>query len=233
MLGKGGSVMNSKKHITRKRLVLAAIIAGGLAVLFMGPYFINKAFLAETADWNVKFTAGETLQYYGLILGGLVTGIAIITTIHLNNVNRYKDWQRQQFERTYAIYHKLPEILTKLELSAVHVQYAVRLEDEKLIEALDVMKKSDNVLREHHYKHDIYYSREIEASLKKILEVSTKCEDSVEHYLLDEKNKDTDLEKSGKAMEDAFDEFRESIKNTKSDILAEINQFVSVYDNMV
>jgi len=224
--------MNSKKHIMRKRLILAAIIAGGMAILFMGPYFINKAFLAETADWNVKFTAGETLQYYGLILGGLVTGIAIITTIHLNNVNRYKDWQRQQFERTYAIYHKLPEILTKLELSAVHVQYSVQLEDEKLLEALDVMKKSDNVLREHHYKHDIYYSREIEASLQQILEVSTKCEDSVEHYLLDEKNNDKDLDDTRTAMESAFNEFRECIKNVKSDIMKEINQFVSVFDNM-
>jgi len=213
-------------------LILAAIIAGGLAVLFMGPYFINKAFLAETADWNVKFSAGETLQYYGLILGGLVTGIAIITTIHLNNVNRYKDWQRQQFERTYAIYHKLPEILTKLELAAIHVQYAVRLEDEKLIEALDVMKKSEDILREHHYKHDIYYSKEIEASLQKILDVSTKCEKSVEGYLLDEKSNGKDPVAARTTMEEAFDEFRESIKNTKSDIVTEINQFVSVFDNI-
>jgi len=224
--------VNSKKHITRKRLILAAIIAGGMAILFMGPYFINKAFLAETADWNVKFTAGETLQYYGLILGGLVTGIAIITTIHLNNVNRYKDWQRSQFERTYAIYHKLPEILTKLELAAVHVQYAVRLEDDKLIEALDVMKKSDNVLREHHYKHDVFYSRAIEASLQKILGVSTKCEDSVEHYLLGEKNNDKDIDGARTEMESTFDEFREAIKTAKSDIMAEINQFVSVFDNL-
>ena len=223
--------MNNKKRLNRKRWILAAIIIGGIAILFMGPFFINQAFLLERTDWNVKFTAGETLQYYGLILGGLVTGIAVITTVHLNNVNRYKDWQRQQFERTYTIYHKLPEILTKLELAALHVQYSVTLEDDKLMRALDVMKESENILREHHYKNDIYYSKEIEATLKQILEVSQKCAGSVELYLLDEKDKDKGIDDARQAMEAAFGEFRDTIKKAKGEIATEINQFVSVHDN--
>jgi len=223
--------MNNKKRLNRKRWILAAIIIGGIAILFMGPFFINQAFLLERTDWNVKFSAGETLQYYGLILGGLVTGIAVITTVHLNNVNRYKDWQRQQFERTYTIYHKLPEILTKLELAALHVQYSVTLEDDKLMRALDVMKESENILREHHYKNDIYYSKEIEATLKQILEVSQKCAGSVELYLLDEKDKDKGIDDARQAMEAAFGEFRDTIKKAKGEIATEINQFVSVHDN--
>jgi len=222
--------MDHKKQHRRKWVIWAVIIAAFVGVLLAGPVFINYIFIAEEINWNISFTAGETLQYYGLILGGLVTGIAIITTVHLNNVNRLKDWQRQQFERTYKVYHKLPDILTKLELAAIHVQYALRLEKEKLTEALDVMKKSESVLREHHYKNDVFYSREIEASLKNVLAVSASCEDSIEKYLTDIKGEEKDLGNARKAMEEAFSEFRAEITKTKEEIIDEINRFVSTYD---
>jgi len=225
--------MNHNKRHIRKWVIWAVIIVAFVGVLLAGPVFINYIFIAEEINWNISFTAGETLQYYGLILGGLVTGIAIITTVHLNNVNRLKDRQREQFERAYKVYHKLPDILTKLELAAIHVQYALRLEEEKLIEALDVMKKSESVLRERHYKNDVFYSKEIEASLKKILEASTTCEESVEKYLSDEKGEDKVSGNDLKAMEDAFTEFRNELGKTKEEIIGEINQFVSAYDNLV
>ena len=222
--------MDHKKRHIRKWLIWAVIVAGFLAVLFAGPVIINYIFIAEEINWNISFTAGETLQYYGLILGGLVTGIAIITTVHLNNVNRLKDRQREQFERAYKVYHKLPGILTKLELAAIHVQYALRLEKEKLIESLDVMKESEGVLREHHYKNDVFYSREIEASLKNVLAVSSSCEDSIEKYLADIKGEGKDLGSARKEMEEAFSKFRAEITKTKEEIIDEINRFVSTYD---
>ena len=224
--------MDHKKRHIRKWLIWAVIVAGFLAVLFAGPVIINYIFIAEEINWNISFTAGETLQYYGLILGGLVTGIAIITTVHLNNVNRLKDRQREQFERAYKVYHKLPGILTKLELAAIHVQYALRLEEEKIIESLDVMKESESVLREHHYKNDVFYSKEIEASLKSVLAVSSACEESVEKYLMDIKNRVKDLDGARKAMEESYTGFRDEISKTKETILGEINQFVSAYDRL-
>jgi len=224
--------MSHKKQHVKKWVIWAVIIAAFVGVLLAGPIFINYIFIAEEINWNISFTPGETLQYYGLILGGLVTGIAIITTVHLNSVNRLKDKQREQFERAYKIYHKLPDVLTKLELAAVHVRYALRLEEEKLIEAFDVMKESESALREHHYKNDVFYSREIEDSLKDVLSVSSACEESVEKYLADLKSNDKDLESARSAMEEAFAGFRDGIVKAKEEISGEINKFVSVYDNL-
>ena len=216
----------------KKWILITILTVFGLIFLIMGPLVINYVFLAETMSWdfNLSFTAGEMLQYYGAILGGLVTCFAIITTVHINNKNRKLDGQRQQFERTYAIYHKLPEILAKLELAAIHVQYSVQLHEEKLIETLETMKESESVLREQHYTNDRYYSKDIETLLKKIIVISVKCQENVERYLQDMKIEGKDLTPAYNIMEDAFIELRESIKSAKSEIMAEINQFVSVYD---
>ena len=224
--------MKHKKQHVKKWVIWAVIIAAFVGVLLAGPVFINYIFLAEEINWNISFTAGETLQYYGLILGGLVTGIAIITTVHLNNVNRLNDWQRQQFERTYKVYHKLPDMITKLELATIHVQYAVDLKNEKLVEALDVMKESENILKEHHYRNDAFYSKEVEASLKKILTFSSTCEESVEKYLSCVRDNSDDIGDARAEMEKTFAGFREELANARDEIAAEINRFVSVYENL-
>jgi hypothetical protein len=192
-------------------------------------------FITETTGWdiNLAFSAGDMLQYYGAVLGGIVTCFAIITTVHINSNNRKYDWQRQKFERAYAIYHKLPDILTKLEMAAVHVQYSVHLPEEKLIETFDTMKESENVLREYHFANGTFYSKEIESLLKRLLAASGKCQESVESYFRDEIDVEKDESIAHKAMEDAFIELRELIINTKSKIMSEINQFISVYDDNI
>jgi len=203
-----------------------------LIFLFTGPLAINYIFCAETTGWNFKltFSAGEMLQYYGAVLSGLITCFAIITTVRINNKNRKQDLQRQQFERTYAVYHKLPEILAKLELTAIHVQYSVNLKEDKLIETLETMKESESILREHHYANDAHYKSGIESLLKKIISISVKCQENVEHYLQDKQIEWKDSSAAHRAMEEAFAELRESITDAKSVITAEINQFVSVYE---
>ena len=227
------------KSFVRKTVYLVArwilLIIGifvGLIILLSGPLVINHMFLSETSGWwnyDLAYSAGEMLQYYGAVLGGLVMCFAIITTIHINNKNRRQDMQRQQFERNYALYHKLPEILTKLELAAIHVQYSVSMYEDRLMNTLDTMKESENMLREHHFTNDIYYSDEIESLLKEILIISERCGENVELYLHDKKIEEEDLKIVHKTMEDAFIELRESIKNAKIKIMAEINQFVTKF----
>ena len=224
--------MRRVRRFLIKWMLLTIIVVIGVVFFFAGPLIINYLFLTETIGWdfNLAFSAGEMLQYYGAISGGLVTCFAIITTIHINNKNRRQDIKRQQFERTYALYHKLPEILTKLELAAIHVQYSIHLHKEILIETLDTMKESESTLRENSFTKDAYYSKRIDALLKKIIAASVKCQENVEHYLQDRKDEEQPPDSDHKALEDAFLELRESIKDARSEIMAEINQFVSVYD---
>ena len=220
-------------RIIRKSILITIGTVVGLVFLVSGPIVINYMFITETTGWDfdLAFSAGEMLQYYGAVLGGIVTCFAIITTINVNNKNRKQDLQRQQFERAYAIYHKLPEILAKLETAAIHVQYSVHMKEEKLIETLDTMKESESVLREYRYENDRHYSKEIEALLQKILAASGKCQESVENYFIGERSEGKVPVASHKAMEDAFIELRESIKKARSKIEAEINQFISIYNH--
>jgi len=219
-------------RLIKKWLLLFVGIILGFTFLLIGPIAINYVFVTETIGWdiNLTFTAGEMLQYFGAVLGGIVTCFAIITTIHINNKNRKQDWRRQQFERTYAIYHKLPEILAKLEIAAIHVQYSVSLPEDKLIETLDSMKESESILREQHFTNDVYYSKNIEPLLRKIIFASAECQENVERYLQDIKSKGVDLNIAYSAMESAFIELRELIKSAKSEIMAETSQLISVYD---
>jgi len=183
-------------------------------------------------DWNINwaFTAGEILQYYGAILGGLVMGLAIIVSIHINNINLKRERQRTQFERAYEIYHRLPEILAKLEVTAIHVQYSVSLDENKLMETLDAMKESESILREQHFANDLYYNKTIESLLKRIISNSVKCQENVELFLRNKKNESIESALSIDEMEEAFVELRESIKITKNEIMTEIGKFVSSGD---
>ena len=219
-------------RILRKSILITIGAVLGLVFLVSGPIVINYMFITETTGWDfdLAFSAGEMLQYYGAVLGGIVTCFAIITTINVNNKNRKQDLQRQQFERAYAIYHKLPEILTKLEMAAIQVQYSIHLEEEKLIETLDTMKESESILREYRYENDIYYSKEIESIVQKILAASVRCQESVENYFENERHTGKDSAYYHKVIEDTFIDLRESIKKARSKVLAEINQFVSDYN---
>jgi len=213
-------------------LALAVII---LSLLMAGPVFINFIYKTELVSWHVDyvFSAGEVLQYYGAVLGGLITCFAIITTININNKNRRADLKRHQFERAYTLYHKLPEILAKLELAAIHVGFTARLDDNKLMETLDTMKDSENILREHHFSNDAYYSKKIDVLLKIILNVSVVCQNSVEGFLQDKKSGNADLNRAQKNMEEAFNALKESINDAKSEIMYEINRFIDVYGGRV
>ena len=217
-----------------KKLILLILGIIVLTVfLLIGPLFINYVYITETDAWNVDltFSAGEMLQYYGAVVGGLITCFAIITTLHINNRNRKQDRQRLQFERVYAVYHKLPDILAKLELAAIHVKYSIHLDEENLINMLDTMKESENVLREHHISNDVRYSKKIESLLKQIIDISMKCQENVEIYLRDKRGEGSDPGSSHKVMEDTFTELRSSITNTKNEIMDEINKFVNKFDN--
>jgi hypothetical protein len=226
--------MKKMKHREKAWLIYSLVIIIGIAFLIMGPIAINYVFFAETRDWkvNLAFSAGDMLLYYGAILGGLVTCFAIITTIHLNNINRKEDQRRLQFERAYAVYHKLPEILARLESAAIHAQYSVHLDENKLIETLDSMKESEGELREQHFVNKTYYNQNIEALLKIIISSSIKCQENVEHFLRDKEAEGVDQTPSRTAMEDGFNELRESITSAKNNIIAEINKFILNNDDM-
>ena len=158
--------MKNNKHQGNKWLIYVIALIVGILFLIAGPIIINNMFLTETADWHINFvfSSGEMLQYYGMVFGGITTCFAIVVTIHINNMNQRKNRQRLQFERAYEIYHKLPEILTKLELATIHVQYSVNLSETKLIETLDTMKESESVLREHQLVNGKYCDTIIDRS---------------------------------------------------------------------
>jgi hypothetical protein len=229
--------MNKMKSHTRALIIAVVIIVAIVLVLLIGPIFINWIFVTETVDWNIHwaFSAGEILQYYGAILGGLVMGLTIIVSIHINNRNLKRERKRAQFERAYELYHRLPEILAKLEVTAIHVQYSATLNENQLMETLDAMKESESILREQHFVNDAYYNKTVDALIKKIIACSVKCQDSVEQFLKDKERvkqlpQDNEImkqrETSGKIMDDAFVELREVITTAKSEIMNEINKFI-------
>jgi|GEM_PF-2218858 len=226
---KGSFVMKRKKKNVSKTFIIYLIAgAAGLFLLSVGPILINYIFILESLDLNLNFSfsAGDILDYYGAILSGLVTCFAIISAIHINNANLREDRQRAKYERVFAVYHKLPEILSKLELAAIHVQYSIHLSDEALIETLDTMKECENTLREQHYVNDSRINKDIEKLLQQIITASVESQDCVERLLKIKESEQDIPEALHNELEKTFTTLRNSIANAKSEIMAEINKFL-------
>ena len=142
--------------------------------------------------------------------------------------------QHAQFERAYEVYHKLPEILSRLDIAAVHVRYLVQLskqinENEVLIETLDIMEEARTLLYEYNYLNSTFYNKQVWKLLQEVITTSEDCHKKVEAYL-QAKNKETTP--SYKIMEDAFTDLRVVIKAAKKTIVAEINKFILINDEM-
>jgi len=223
--------MNKKRRKGIFKLVIISVVIG-VFLLTVGPLIINYIFIAETSLINIAFDAGNLLDYYGAVLGGLVTCFAIITAIHMNNQNIKEERERAQFERAYEIYHKLPEILTKLDSSAIHLQYAVHISESALMETLDTMKECDGVLREQHYMNEKYYNKNIDALIRKITDVSTECQNVAELFLINKENAPEDHEPPHAELEASFTKLREAIGSAKNEIMTEINKFIYSNEDM-
>jgi len=223
-----------KKNNRRNTLLLIIIsVLIGLILLTVGPLIINYIFITETVAWNLTlaFDAGNLLDYYGAVLGGMVTCFAIITAIHINNINLKQERKRAQFERAYEVYHKLPDILAKLESAAIHVQYSVHISESALMETLDTMKECDGALREQHFMNERYFNKKIDALLKNIADASTVSQEVAERFLLEKETAQEDFEPPHGELEAAFSNLRESIGNAKNEIMAEINKFIFKSDD--
>ena len=220
--------MNRKRRRSTLIMILVSV-AVGVLLLTVGPLIINYIFIAETERLNLAFDAGNLLDYYGAVLGGLVTCFAIISAIHINNLNIKEDKQRALFERAYEVYHKLPEILAKLDSAAIHLQYSVHISEEALLETLDTMKECDSILREQHYVNEKYYNKKIDSLLKNITDISTECQNVAEKFLVEKENAAEDYEPPHAELESAFGKLRASIENAKGEIMSEINKFM--FDN--
>ncbi|MCL2820135.1 MAG: hypothetical protein FWD38_04805 [Oscillospiraceae bacterium] len=218
-----------KKKRRSNTLILVLIsVAIGVFLLTIGPLIINYIFMAETSRFNLTlaFDAGNLLDYYGAVLGGLVTCFAIISAIHINNLNIKEDRQRVQFERAYEVYHKLPDILAKLDSSAIHLQYSVHISEAALLETLDTMKECDSILREQHYINEKYYNKNIDALLKNIADISSECQGVAERFLIEKEKESENYEPPHAELEAAFGKLRDSIANAKNEIMTEINKFM-------
>jgi hypothetical protein len=224
--------MKRKRHRSTLLLIIASIIVGFI-LLTVGPLIINYIFIAETINWNLTlaFDAGNLLDYYGAVLGGMVTCFAIITAIHINNINLKQDRKRMQFERAYEVYHKLPDILAKLDSAAIHLQYSVNISENALLETLDTMKECDSVLREQHFVNEKYFNKGIDALLKNITDASATCQDVAEKYLRKKEQALDDNILSQTDLEAAFSRLRDTIASAKNEIMAEINKFIFSNDS--
>ena len=217
--------MNKKRR--RSTLILVVIsILFGLFLLTVGPLIINYIFIAEELNFNLIFDAGNLLDYYGAVLGGLVTCFAIISAVHINNINQREEKQREQFERAYEVYHKLPDILAKLESTAIHLRYSVHISETALIESLDSMKECDNILNEQHFLNEKYYNRIIDALLKNITEASAECQKTAEQFLAEKERAGDDNEPSHAELEAVFIKLRDAVLSAKTEITSEINKFI-------
>ena len=217
--------MKQKRRRGMLKLVIISV-AIGVFLLTVGPVVINYLFIAETSWLNLAFDAGNLLDYYGAVLGGLVTCFAIITAIHMNNQNLKEERERAQFEKAYEVYHKLPEILTKLDSSAIHLQYSVHISESAVLETLDTMKECDGVLREQHYMNEKYYNKSIDTLLKSITDASTECQNVAERFLAEKENAEEDHEPPHAELEAAFTRLRETVGDAKNEIMTEINKFI-------
>ena len=225
--------MDKKRR--RSTLILIIIsVAIGIFLLTVGPLVINYIFITETTrmNLNLAFDAGNLLDYYGAILGGLVTCFAIISAIHINNLNIKEDRDRIQLERAYEIYHKLPEILAKLDSAAIHLQYSVHISESALVETLGIMKECDSVLRDQHYINEKYYNKDIDALLKNIKDASASCQEVAEQFLIKIENEEKDFGHPHAELEAAFSKLREAIGSAKQEIMSEINKFMYKNNNM-
>jgi len=221
--------MKRKRRRSTLVLIISSIIIG-VFLLTVGPLVINYIFISETSKMNLKlaFDAGNLLDYYGAVLGGLVTCFAIISAIHINNQNLREDRQRAQFERAYEIYHKLPEILARLDSAAIHVQYSVHINESTLMETLDTMKECDGALRDQHMISDQYFDKNIDTLLKKIAGISERCQDVAERFIIDKEQSSANDEPPHLELEESFKDLREVIKTAKTAVMEEINKFTSV-----
>jgi len=215
-----------KKRRRNTIILITVSIIIGLFMLTVGPLVINYIFAAESTQFNLAFDAGNLLDYYGAVLGGLVTCFAIVTAIHINNTNLKEDRQRIQFERAYEIYHKLPDILAKLDSAAIHLQYSAHISESAIIETLDIMKECDGVLREHHYINEKYFNKKIDELLKIITDASGKCQEVAEKFLINKENAPEGYEPPHVELETTFAKLRETIDNAKNEIMSEINKFI-------
>jgi len=220
--------MKRKRKINKTIITYIIVGVAGLFLLLVGPIIINYIFIIESLDMNLNFSfsAGNVLDYYGAILSGLVTCFAIISAIHINNANMREDRQRAKYERVFAVYHKLPEILSKLELAAIHVQYSIHLSEETLIETLDTMKECENTLREQHYVNDSRINKDIEKLLQQIITASVASQDCVERLLKIKEREEDIPDALHNELEKSFSALRDSISNAKSEIMVEINKFL-------
>ena len=223
--------MNKKRRRSALIMIFASV-AIGVFLLTVGPLIINYIFIAETERMNLAFDAGNLLDYYGAVLGGLVTCFAIISAIHINNLNIKEDKQRALFERAYEVYHKLPEILAKLDSAAIHLQYSVHISEEALLETLDTMKECDSILREQHYVNEKYYNKKIDSLLKNIADISTECQSVAEKFLVEKESAAENYEPPHAELESAFGKLRDSIESAKGEIMTEINKFMFGNDDI-
>jgi len=222
----------NKKRRRSALIMIFASVAIGVFLLTVGPLIINYIFIAETERMNLAFDAGNLLDYYGAVLGGLVTCFAIISAIHINNLNIKEDKQRALFERAYEVYHKLPEILAKLDSAAIHLQYSVHISEEALLETLDTMKECDSILREQHYVNEKYYNKKIDSLLKNIADISTECQSVAEKFLVEKESAAENYEPPHAELESAFGKLRDSIESAKGEIMTEINKFMFGNDDI-
>ena len=217
--------MNKKRRRGTLLLVLISV-AIGLILLTIGPLVINYIFIAEDINLSLAFDAGNLLDYYGAVLGGLVTCFAIISAVHINNLNIREDRQREQFEKAYEVYHKLPEMLTKLESAAIRVQYSTKISESELMDTLDTMEACDNILREQHFVNEKYYNSKIDSLLKSIMEASEVCRSVAEQFLEKKEHTAENSEPPHAELESDFVKLRDSIDCAKNEITAEINKFI-------
>jgi len=217
--------MSKKRRRSTIRLVVISVIAG-VFLLTVGPVVINYIFAAESLWLNIAFDAGNLLDYYGAVLGGLVTCFAIIVAIQMNNQNLREERERAKLERAYEVYHKLPEMLTKLDSSAIHLQYSAHISESALMETLDAMDECDGILREQHFMNERFYNKTIDALLKNIADASAECQSVAERFLIEKENAPEDYEPPHAELEASSTRLREAIGKAKNEITSEINKFI-------
>jgi len=224
-----------KKRRQRRMMVTIIVYSAiGVFLLTVGPLVINHIFVTESTmeSLNIAFDAGNLLDYYGAVLGGLVTCFAIISAVQLNNQNIREERQRAQFERAYDIYHRLPEMLAKLDSASIHLQYSMHIDESALMETINSMEECESALREQHYVNEKYYNRNVGALLKEIIDASNACQDVAEKYLLEKEQKGEGYEPPHDELEATSVKLRTSIESAKSEIMNAINQFMNMGEEL-